>query len=210
MWSMPCCQTLISTHTPLAGCDLKRRNRNKKPFRFQLTHPSRGATVMCGRGFAPRIFQLTHPSRGATYIIFLIVSFKIISTHTPLAGCDVPRRQHIQERLQFQLTHPSRGATVAPLARSEADSFQLTHPSRGATGYYINDSPKIKDFNSHTPRGVRLYNYTASEQEVAISTHTPLAGCDFHNHKKCCISCNFNSHTPRGVRRSSLLTHLVL
>ncbi len=123
----------ISTHTPLAGCDVhvlfppflcsrfqlthpsrgatpREKNACTKP-KFQLTHPSRGAT---SAGRFPTLsaqFQLTHPSRGATRARAFICSVISISTHTPLAGCDA-YPPPLFWWVTFQLTHPSRGATL--------------------------------------------------------------------------------------------------
>ncbi len=60
----------------------------------------------------------------------------IISTHTPLAGCDKTVITSVGVLTVFQLTHPSRGATIETLVTfGKINIFQLTHPSRGATGY---------------------------------------------------------------------------
>ncbi len=150
----------------------------------------------------------------------------------------------------FQLTHPSRGATTScEQGCNGCVGFQLTHPSRGATACRGTRVYEICDFNSHTPRGVRLSPFCTKDafsnfnshtprgvrrharQQVfvifLISTHTPLAGCDFkfflynitiliistHTPLAGCdllagmlisISVNFNSHTPRGVRQETI------
>ena len=108
----PTASSGISTHTPHTGCDtggfrqacgvcnfnshtphgVRRFLRSffSPPFKFQLTHPTRGATS--SEHFKPsgtNAFQLTHPTRGAT----------------ALTASDVGA-------VGFQLTHPTRGATI--------------------------------------------------------------------------------------------------
>ncbi len=103
----------FNSHTP-RGVRLYALVFNLPVARFQLTHPSRGATgpsqglldpvkisthtplagcdnVFAGSPFSPTPFQLTHPSRGATYLKSDILLSDPISTHTPLAGCDPDR-----------------------------------------------------------------------------------------------------------------------
>ncbi len=105
------CDPPISTHTPLAGCDASAKTGACSTTNFNSHTP-------CGvrRGFplylcTDRAFQLTHPLRGATcsapYRSFHSFYFNshtpcgvrpaynllpligdVISTHTPLAGCD--------------------------------------------------------------------------------------------------------------------------
>ena len=81
----------ISTHAPLAGCDVLNAVNVNEHTEFLPTHPLRGATVH------GRVFQVG----------------KRISTHAPLAGCD--RRPAIfrSQHLPFLPTHPLRGATRA-------------------------------------------------------------------------------------------------
>ena len=144
-----------------------------------------------------------------------IFSFRAcISTHAPLARCDLPPSQEYHQqgyfnsrtscevRLQilsvipnicsFQLTHLLRGATISATLFFRTCSFQLTHLLRGATN---------SDFNSRTSCEVRLFlpfsllnqlfyfnSRTSCEvrrdvvsvfKNSHISTHAPLARCDF-------------------------------
>ena len=77
----------ISTHTPLAGRDL-RKLQYSRILLFQLTRPSRGVTEGNGGQQAAGGFQLTRPSRGVT------------KNRIKGAGDG-----------GFQLTRPSRGVT---------------------------------------------------------------------------------------------------
>ena len=56
----------ISTHTPHTGCDVGHILGRPVKLEFQLTHPTRGATVIITFMMLLPIFQLTHPTRGAT------------------------------------------------------------------------------------------------------------------------------------------------
>ncbi len=56
----------ISIHAPLAGCDNAFTAPASKSFKFQSTHPLRGATVFRYTNEGRDIFQSTHPLRGAT------------------------------------------------------------------------------------------------------------------------------------------------
>ncbi len=150
-------RTGISTHTPLAGCDLVLEQYSGKTTLNFNSHTPRGVRLKIRQKHRRIIiFQLTHPSRGATpngrgeY-----TNYFQISTHTPLAGCD-------------------KGGV----------------PRTGLSFY----------FNSHTPRGVRLLRFFGGSASPHISTHTPLAGCDVCTALAPVGAVNFNSHTPRGVR----------
>ncbi len=146
---------------------------------FQLTHPSRGATHREHYpGFPLRHFN-SHTPRGVRPVSARsMYSLTIISTHTPLAGCDAGAFP-TAGRLDNISTHTPLAGCDAPCGQCRAAkrSFQLTHPSRGATSNVEIEIKSPLDFNSHTPRGVR-----------------PLCvGADLHH-------AYFNSHTPRGVR----------
>ena len=79
---------LISTHTPLAGRDI-RNTISVLPVQHFYSHAPRGARLhlltcvsIC------LIFLLTRPSRGATKAVYTVSRVSHISTHTPLAGRD--------------------------------------------------------------------------------------------------------------------------
>ena len=171
----------ISTHTPHTGCDHPFQGRRiytgvhfnshtphgvrQRPNilshgrkTFQLTHPTRGATLnKCVSAVEPNIsthtphtgcdliaslmsqqqeaFQLTHPTRGATPVQNAMQISLQISTHTPHTGCDQQVQAMNNKEFEFQLTHPTRGATQTEKDRYTKRQFQLTHPTRGATEY---------------------------------------------------------------------------
>ena len=126
----------------------------KRQLQFQLTHPSRGATIlMLLHNLLIRAFQLTHPSRGATSFLFVLV-----------------------RRLIFQLTHPSRGATQGRwLGYAQFDRISTHTPLAGCdAGRTRRAHNVIADFNSHTPRGVRLVTGYALKEIVSdFNSHTP-------------------------------------
>ena len=111
-----------------------------------------------------------------------------ISTHTPLAGCDFLLKQFINIIYPFLLTHPSRGATPRSPPAVPFHKFLLTHPSRGAT----------------------LANY-GCKLWCAISTHTPLAGCDASNRVEInSLDAFLLTHPSRGAtNQERRLTHLI-
>ncbi len=145
----------ISTHAPHAECDFSRWRRITGWVGFQLTHPTRSATLL---------------KTGHTQQIQ-------ISTHAPHAECDggnntrTPNLQDFNSRtprgvrpllvasffpvLLFQLTHPTRSATKTAVLQNGKRKFQLTHPTRSATLNAVDLSALDADFNSRTPRGVR-------------------------------------------------------
>ena len=126
-----------------------------------------------------RGFQLTRPSRGATISWICFKPISEISTHTPLAGRD-PYSLISEMYPIFQLTRPSRGATRRQLrARVGILRFQLTRPSRGATTPGGHPRKRLREISTHTPLAGRDPEEERKErQREKISTHTPLAGRD--------------------------------
>ena len=146
-------------------------------------------------------FQLTHPTRGATIRICTCPQPTFhFNSHTP-HGVRPVVRKFLYTIGKFQLTHPTRGATGSRNKKSFCKRFQLTHPTRGATGQkrkseraeadFNSHTPhgvrqeialqltiKALDFNSHTPHGVRQSLLAVELCIMAISTHTPHTGCD--------------------------------
>ena len=123
---------------------------------FQLTHPTRGATVniyplsslsvyfnshtphgvrqffICP-GCTGSKFQLTHPTRGATAIMISGGSKVIISTHTPHTGCD--------DDIGYVCVYVNISTHTPHTGCDETEN-----------PFGIN----ARHFNSHTPHGVRL------------------------------------------------------
>ncbi len=122
-----------------------------------------------------------------------------ISTHTPLAGRDLPPGCRFQNRIRFLLTRPSRGATAALQFPEWLPEFLLTRPSRGATIGWLDTHPKNR-ISTHTPLAGRDCGNSYHDSLWCISTHTPLAGRDSIVLGKICEMADFYSHAPRGAR----------
>ena len=102
-----------------------------------------------------------------------------ISTHAPLAGCDMQPGSLLEKDSQFLPTHPLRGATTDRQQALTDIEFLPTHPLRGATEEDV--APEEIDFiSTHAPLAgcdARLAGVMVAS--ISISTHAPLAGCDF-------------------------------
>ena len=167
---------LVSTHAPLARCDASTLIWTARTTTFQLTHLLRGATKKGLAICAEDMFQLTHLLRGATDLCFTGV-----------------------RAYEFQLTHLLRGATFSftpPVPRTSFNSrtscevrlrvmrsshilmFQLTHLLRGATRPRISVS-RAHSFNSRTSCEVRQSYSRTLFPPFLVSTHAPLARCDW-------------------------------
>ena len=162
------------------------------------------------------IFLLTHPLRGATSCFFRFVYHLVISTHTPLAGCNKdmtvvivpivlfllthPLRGATEKFMQiylltiFLLTHPLRGATETKGKGNCAKSFLLTHPLRGATGGLLWLIIWIW-ISTHTPLAGCNELIALQEFVTIISTHTPLAGCNGKSAASTAVYA-ISTHTP--------------
>ena len=124
-------------------------------FKFQSTHPVRGATGNADDAVKAFEFQSTHPVRGATEARPHGDGWLLISIHAPREGCDTVSRPAKLMVFLFQSTHPVRGATLPPCPPESHDGFQSTHPVRGATLH-----------GQLEPEG------------LLISIHAPREGCD--------------------------------
>ena len=137
------------------SCEVQhlRRGLSGKPCTFLLTHLLRGATSCKLFSFFLKPFLLTHLLRGATSGEKLNSRTALISTHAPLARCNL--RQPEGWMYSDISTH-------APLARcncrlfSRSDSkhkFLLTHLLRGATRVINICKGVIKFLLTHLLRG---------------------------------------------------------
>ena len=156
---LKCQQTLISTHTPLAGRNAGTYIAAEVDTSFLLTRPSRGATCNPFAGGNCAYYFYSHAPRGAQRIYPCINRLLLlISTHTPLAGRNVVFFYRTLLYVYFY-SHAPRGAQPSYFAwHSRLTLFLLTRPSRGAT----------------LPT---QYSYAL----FPISTHTPLAGRNIFN-----------------------------
>ena len=172
----------ISTHAPLARCDIPRSMVEARWKVFQLTHLLRGAT------FTPPTLCLiscdfnSRTSCEVRLVAPIALVFIPISTHAPLARCD--RHQLIVLwHTVFQLTHLLRGATSPRRRRMRRGSnFNSrtsceVRPGRAAVRKLVQ-----LHFNSRTSCEVRRLAKGLTQNQLAISTHAPLARCDGRTH----------------------------
>ena len=192
------------TYTPTyfnsrTSCEVRQRKyiALSTPFKFQLTHLLRGATISRRLG-NNRVKISTHAPLARCDMQYVCTDCVglLISTHAPLARCDVYKTL-AEFAFIFQLTHLLRGATQIRSRAGSYHAFQLTHLLRGAT---VPGRHAAKLFH--------------------ISTHAPLARCDFpvkgflHGFVN-----DFNSRTSCEVRHNRVkdggqlvkfqLTHLL-
>ena len=121
-----------------------------------------------------------------------------ISTHTPLARCD--RNLYYMELAAIISTH-------TPLARCD-DNYSFigekpknfySHTSREVWRICKNSALSMWYFYSHTSREVWQGAAWCCRIKSWISTHTPLARCDYMLHVPIGPSSHFYSHTSREV-----------
>ena len=213
---------IISIHAPLAGCDSKRFNSSSVHLYFNPRTPCGVRPVnFPSLKFSFR-FQSTHPLRGATLVLYLTYYVVVISIHAPLAGCDTlsvylairsynfnPRtpcgvrrkvQSNIRGRRQFQSTHPLRGATSGNVIDLTFVSISIHAPLAGCDQIQAHGRRYGRNFNPRTPCGVRpsissgstgipsfqsthplrgaTFIFLFQGAKGAISIHAPLAGCD--------------------------------
>ena len=101
-------------------------------------------------------FQSTHPARGATQRLDALGHIPGISIHAPREGCDRPRPPPGRPPGSHFNPRTPRGVRLAPpYFRSASATFQSTHPARGATAAFRWRNSPPGNFNPRTPRGVR-------------------------------------------------------
>ena len=81
------CWIIISIHAPLAGCDSALRSPARRAA-ISIHAPLAGCDRAWLDGQATYRFQSTHPLRGATRSARRVCLPHNISIHAPLAGCD--------------------------------------------------------------------------------------------------------------------------
>ena len=79
---------VISIHAPLAGCDGAKSLSPEQRFKFQSTHPLRGATLLTDLYRTHTVISIHAPLAGCDILLLLQDIHAIISIHAPLAGCD--------------------------------------------------------------------------------------------------------------------------
>ena len=212
----------ISIHAPLAGCDVhvsarfcRRPDFNprtpcgvrqasaksvQKIRRFQSTHPLRGATLQAHRRTRrPQNFNPRTPCGVRLASSDTEYGLLVISIHAPLAGCDRPCNTFRYARLHFNPRTPCGVRQILLQVPYFRLTFQSTHPLRGATRN-IRDSKNDMTISIHAPlAGCDSWRYNYFDY-FSISIHAPLAGCDYDRHADDHRHRHFNPRTPCGVR----------
>ena len=170
-------------------------------YRFQSTHPVRGATRPDQSIVSPHIFQSTHPVRGATERFQVETPRNMISIHAPRAGCDSTLIAGWTDGAYFNPRTPCgvRHATAPPKdCRAE---ISIHAPRAGCDLCVYSRKQGRRHFNPRTPCGVRRDSTILDGLIVPpfqsthpvrgatralvffwykfiISIHAPRAGCD--------------------------------
>ena len=211
-------EVLISTHAPLTGCDSETdmRSCQRRDFNPRTPHGVRPNGPEATEQAVE--FQPTHPSRGATIGDTVELQNLWISTHAPLTGCDLLRRQMRRRRPEFQPTHPSRGATGVLCDLYHKKTISTHAPLTGCDRFGCVSRLTLWHFNPRTPHGVRQIPYgilfpdkkfqpthpsrgatRLSAVPLAgdsISTHAPLTGCDAHARDSGTAGSDISTHAP--------------
>ena len=169
-------------------------------------------------------FQSTHPARGATQRLDALGHIPGISIHAPREGCDWRQPVAFSVRSDFNPRTP-RGVRRSGLTRwAISQVFQSTHPARGATVLALLREGRPVLISIHAPReGCDFMEVNRILMGLNISIHAPREGCD-GTRRRAGTSCStisihapregcdlllltsgppaphFNPRTPRGVR----------
>ena len=120
--------------------------------KFQLTHPTRGATMPSAALTACKFHFNSHTPHGVRLdFVVKVNNLLFISTHTPHTGCDLRPPQFLLHIRHFN-SHTPHGVRR-----------QCQEKGRGS-----------RNFNSHTPHGVRPTAQSfASAPQLHFNSHTP-------------------------------------
>ena len=141
--------------------------------------------------------------RGATIVQKNVLSRKVISTHTPHAGRDIPN--HILHGAKRISTHtPHAGRDRGPLRYVRPGRHFYSHAPCGARLLLLVIWSTMANFYSHAPCGARPSGLTPV-----------IAGVDFYSHAPCGARqqrvflldhlCHFYSHAPCGARHAVVI-----
>ena len=97
----------ISIHAPRAGCDMRVVREHSFYFRFQSTHPVRGATGTGSYVYALTwVISIHAPRAGCDFARLRVDAVCCISIHAPRAGCDLRRRALLRSTRNFNPRTP--------------------------------------------------------------------------------------------------------
>ena len=164
------------SHTP---CGVQRCSfSNKYHIEYFYSHTPCGVQLqdVCEELYRQG-FLLTHPSRGATLWGSPYMPCPVISTHTPLTGCNFQKTFFTV--LQWISTHtPLTGCNSPQNFVFHFSFYFYSHTPHGVQPDFSSNEWVVRHFYSHTPHGVQL----------ADSLWWLLFN-------------NFYSHTPHGVQQ---------
>ena len=144
----------ISIHAPLAGCDNSTDLTVVKYDGFQSTRPLRDATFCFREKFPIHLFQSTRPLRDATSINTFNGSFRTISIHAPLAGCDDRLDLSMLAIIHFNPRAPCGMRHKRPYF-ADLISISIHAPLAGCDLSTSMESSCEADFNPRAPCGMR-------------------------------------------------------
>ena len=152
-------------------------------------------------------FQSTLPSRGATSALAVLLVYRYISIHAPLAGSDDTQLCGIVAGTVFQSTLPSRGATKPAIGSGRIVFLISIHaPLAGSDETRSCTVTGTVKFQSTLPsRGATLQAETEKKQR-RISIHAPLAGSDHSEHYSVIQDEIFQSTLPSRGATSDILS----
>ena len=163
----------ISIHAPLAGCDGRLSAKDVVCVNFNPRTPC-GVRLRWANLLKVRWkFQSTHPLRGATINITRIQSINRISIHAPLAGCDRIKQQKDYLTQHFNPRTPCGVRRTQRTKLINGKIFQSTHPLRGATTIFIQANNTIA-ISIHAPlAGCDILNHAHQQEENDFNPRTP-------------------------------------
>ena len=121
----------VSIHAPREGCDLGNAWMDFNPTSFNSRTPGGVRRSVRRRCCTPFRFQFTHPGRGATIGKPLPTTRLSVSIHAPREGCDTSEGLCVSPLSLFQFTHPGRGATIKKRKGVESDAVSIHAPREG-------------------------------------------------------------------------------
>ena len=205
-----------STH-PLRGVTLQNLAQLKALFEFQSTHPSRGATLAAHSGSDGVLISIHAPLAGCDAHLVALALVCGISIHAPLAGCDA-NAQGVYTDIAISIHAPLAGCDFAQrVPVLEEQIISIHAPLAGCDRESIFIRSGRSNFNPRTPCGVRPLSLTAGTgtdafqsthplrgatkpatllpENIKISIHAPLAGCD-QNNSALCGKIHISIHAP--------------
>ena len=125
--------TVFQPTLPLRGATRTSRRRLRTAGCFNPRSPCGERQDLYALYLEESKFQPTLPLRGATGQPGDVLRCQDVSTHAPLAGSDVPRRNHHAIASQVSTHAPLAGSDPHSPYRQSCSWFQPTLPLRGAT-----------------------------------------------------------------------------